>query len=330
MNIFIAKTPYHLILAHAVLLKIKSKHRNYLIYSGKKTSNINNIIISDLWSDVLFFNIDINAYDIGVGNKVKSWVKTKKINKNGKLFISDDMNWRDQLLANYLNYDKKYLIEDGVGSYYKSKLSISVAIARHTIFRALFYNLNFYYGAVSQSKATKYYALTKQGFPWVKDRSKVITIDKYLKIYLNKMQINSNHSTENTDMIMLTQPLKESNIMSKKEDLNIHQKLILPFKNRINSILVKKHPREKESFFMERVNSLRAKYYNIEFTVSIDTRPAEILLFSISSNTIIVSPVSTALINLKHLRPDLSIYFTPINNDQSISSIFEDAGVEEI
>lgn len=338
MNIFIAKTPYHALVAHAVLLNISEKSSqcpaSTLIYSGNDLEDIRSIVAPDFWRNIFHFQLDSNAWNPGVRHTVKKWIHQHKLDTPGSdLFFSDDMNWRDQLLRHYLRGRQKYLIEDGLGSYYEASFTATQWLFRNIVLRGLFVDLDIHFGVVSQSTAHKYFCLHKTGFPWVENRRNVRLVNQYLEQHLDDLQERSNADSKthsDYDLVFLSQPLYESRLLSMQQDLWYHQQLLGHFSDTATNILIKKHPRETMKMFRKRIDAMESLASGATLHTSVDATPAEALLIRMDSKTKVVSFTSTALINLKRLRPNLDVYFCPISDNLSISSIFEKTGITKI
>lgn len=334
MNIFIAKTPYHVLLAHSVLLKLKEPEEvdSYLIYTGNDLKSIESIIKRSYWKCIFHFNIQLSPLSLYTRVLTKKWTQDNKLwNKKANIFISDDMNWRNQLLENYLQCKERFLIEDGIGSYYPSKLSFVKMIFRHIVLRILFSGLKLHYGCVSHSIADGYYSINEGAYPWVKKRNNIYNIYPYLKSYLENIAgCKKMDFEENIDLVVLTQPLYEAGLISKKKDIDHHKNLIQPFIKKTKGILIKKHPYEEERIFIERVEALRISAPQATVYSLSDETPAEALLAYTNTSTIIVSPISTALINLKKLNPELQVFYSPLDDNHPISLIFEKSGILKI
>jgi hypothetical protein len=305
-----------------------------LIYSGADLEEIRSIISPDYWQNILHYQLDSSAWNPNVRHKVKRWIRNHKLETtDSNLFFSDDMNWRDQLLRHYLNGQGHFLLEDGLGSYYEASLTPTQWLFRNLVLRSLYFDLDIHFGAVSQSSAQMYYCLHKTGFPWIKNRQIVQLVGVNLEQYLDSLQENGNTNMENCsdyDLVFLTQPLYESRLLSKQQDLWYHRQLLGCFRNTATSILVKKHPRETMEMFRKRVDTMESSLPGATVRATTNSTPAEALLGRMDDKTKVVSFTSTALVNFKRLRPNLDVYFCPISDNMAISSIFEDIGISRI
>jgi hypothetical protein len=242
------------------------------------------------------------------------------------------MNWRDQLLGYHLGAKKKFLIEDGIGSYYRAKLSTKQKLFRNIVLRGLFAGQIKHFGAVSQSQSDGYFAVASSAFPWVTDRKRVIIIKDELRRYISEANVRSKEHLEaaqQTDLYFLTQPFYESDLLTREQDLAQHRFLASRFSD-TKSALVKKHPRERDEMFEARVKAIASGIPHAQVVPSTSPMPAELLSIGARPGATFVSFISTALINIKHLREDLSVYFYPISKDEAISSLFSRLGIQQI
>lgn len=334
MNVFIARTPYHLMLAHAVCLAERCDDvRATLIYSGPSFDAIKAIISEGSWTNVLHFTVSGNAWTLRKNNAIRHWVDRHFDGEVvASLYVSDDMNWRDQLLGYYLGAKKRYLIEDGIGSYYQAKLNLKQHLFRNTVLRGLFSGEIENYGAVSQSRGDRFFAVAQSAFPWVSDRSQITVIKNELRRYISEVAVLSKthiELAEQAELYFLTQPFYESGLMTREQDLMQHQSLARHFST-VKSVLIKKHPRERGDVFQARVKAIASALPRADVFPSSSPMPAELLSIQAQPGAVFVSFISTALINIKHLRDDLSVYFQPISKDDNISSLFASLGIRRV
>lgn len=334
MNIYIARTPYHVMLAHAVYLATRGDDiRACLVYSGPSLDPIEAIITKSYWQDVLHFDVRGSAWALRKSNAIRHWVDQHFEGiAVDSLYVSDDMNWRDQVLGYHLQAKRKCLIEDGIGSYYRAKLNTKQQLFRNTMLRGLFAGIIEHYGAVSQSHGDSYFAVAPRAFPWVKNRGHVSIIKNELRQYILEAAVRCRahlEPSEQTELYFLTQPFFESDLLTRDQDLRRHQLLASHFSN-AKSVLVKKHPSEQDEMFKARVKAIASAIPHADILPSSSPIPAELLSIQACPGAIFVSFISTALINIKHLRNDLSVCFQPISKDDTISSLFSRLGIRQI
>lgn len=337
MNIFIARTPYHVMLAHAVCMAecdsgSVDEYQATLIYTGMSLDAIESIISGTCWADILHFCVRDNAWTLRRSNAIGNWVEQHFAGVTvDTVHISDDMNWRDQVLEYHLGARRRYLIEDGIGSYYKAALTTRQFLFRNTVLRSLHAGKVRHFGAVSQSRAHRYFAVDPIAFPWIEDRSNVRTVQSELRRFVSgaAMQENLNPDTgAQPDLYFLTQPLYESEIFSRAQDLQQHRSLASHFPE-ARDVLVKKHPRELDDMFDARVAAIESALPKARVISTSNPVPAELLAIRAKKNATFVSFSSTALINIRHLRDDLVVYFHPVTIDESIATLFSRLGIRK-
>lgn len=338
MNIFIARTPYHVMLAHAVCMAERDTgsgddYRAILIYTGTSLDAIESIVSTACWADILHFCVRDSAWTLRRSNAIGDWVEQHFAGVIvDTVHISDDMNWRDQVLEYHLGARRRYLVEDGVGSYYKATLTTRQLLFRNAILRSLLAGKVRHFGAVSQSRAQRYFAVDFIAFPWIEDRSKVCVVQSELRRFLSETAIPEERSPEaesRPDLYFLTQPLYESEIFSRAQDLQQHRSLASHF-TEARDVLVKKHPRELDHMFDARVAAIKSALPKARVISTSSQIPAELLAMRAKKNATFVSFNSTALINIRHLREDLMVYFHPVTIDESFASLFSRLGIREV
>ena len=335
MNVFIARSPYHALLAHAVCMAERGaaepeEYPATLIYSGTSIDAIGSIVAERYWTNILHFSNRDNAWTAWRSGAIEAWVRRHFSSATvDTVYLSDDMNWRDQLVEHYLDARKRCLIEDGIGSYYEAKLSTKQRLFRNTVLRGTFAGKLRNYQAVSQSHGDRYFAVSPLAFPWIQDRGQVNIVDDELRRYVSQIAVASQSDPAGgtqPELFFLTQPFYESDLLTRKQDLLQHRSLASRF-NRTKEVLVKKHPREHDEMFEARVEAIASALPEARIESSTSPLPAELLSIHASKGSTFVSFVSTALINIKHLRPDLAIYFHPIAIDDKVASLFSRLGI---
>ena len=334
MNVFIARSPYHALLAHAVCMAERGdaepeEYPATLIYSGTSLDAIGSIVSEHYWTNILHFSNRDNAWTSWRSGAIAAWVQQHFSSTTvDTVYLSDDMNWRDQLLEYYLNAPERCLIEDGIGSYYEAKLSTKQRVFRNTVLRAAFAGKLRNYQAVSRSRGNRYFAVNPLAFPWIQDRRQVNTIEDELRRYVSQLSFSHSDPDGGTqpELFFLTQPFYESDLLTRKQDLLRHGSLASRF-HRVNEVLVKKHPRELDEMFEGRVSAIASALPEARVVSSTSPLPAELLSIQAGTESTFVSFTSTALINIKHLRPDLVVYFHPVGVDDSVASLFSRLGI---
>ena len=335
MNVFIARSPYHALLAHAVCMTERGEaeleeYPATLVYSGTSLDAIESIVSKRYWRNILHFSNRDNAWTSWRSGAIEAWVRRHFSSVTvDTVYLSDDMNWRDQLLEHYLCAQQRCLIEDGIGSYYEAKLSTKQRIFRNTVLRGTFAGKLRNYQAVSQSRGNRYFAVSPLAFPWIQDRGQVRIVDDELRRYVSQIAVAKRSGSDGgtqPKLFFLTQPFYESDLLTRKQDLLQHRSLASRF-HRMNEVLVKKHPREHDDMFEARVGAIASALPEARVESSTSPLPAELLSIHASRESTFVSFISTALLNIKHLRPDLAVYFHPIAIDESVASLFSRLGI---
>lgn len=338
MNVFIARTPYHVMLAHAVCMAERGngEGNNFdasLVFTGTSLDAIEAIVSKGYWAEVLHFSNRDSAWVLWRSKAIEHWARQHfDALSVDTVHVSDDMNWRDQLLEFHLRANKRHLIEDGVGSYYSAKLSTLQYIFRNTVLRSLFAGKVRHYGAVSQSQGDRYFAVDPTAFPWVVHRDRVTTVRDELRRYISQTAMSGRGDRDigtPSDLYLLTQPFYESDLLSKEQDLLMHQSLATHFPE-AGDVLVKKHPREQDDMFDARLSAIASALPRARVTASTSPVPAELLAIEAKPQATFVSFHSTALINIRHLRDDLVVYFHPVTIDNTIASLFSRLGIRQI
>jgi len=194
-------------------------------------------------------------------------------------------------------YDKAYLIEDGLGNYLDLKEPNYTNSIYSKMIRFIGADVKNIYECYGTHKNIKKVYLTKNKFPEIiKDKVKVVNIkelwnektenekSKILKIFnINRNKIKFNKET----VLILTQPLSEEKLTTLDEELTIYKNIIEKFKD--YDIIIKPHPREEKD------------YKNIFPNVKIINKsfPIELLSLIGVEPDIAGSIVSTALFNFK-------------------------------
>lgn len=165
-------------------------------------------------------------------------------------------------------------------------------------------------GLGSHEKIKNVYLTQKNNHPLIIDKVKIIEMEKCwnelsenqkTKI-LNIFNIKPTLNDFNNTVLILTQPLSDSDLMTFNEEIEIYTKLINKFEN--YTPIIKPHPRDKKNY-----NEI---FKDIEI---LDKNfPIELLNLIGFNPTIVCSVVSTALLNFK--KSEIYIYEGELKNKE--------------
>ena len=319
LQIFICSTPYHVLLAHLsveyLLSKGKTETSNRIIILTESAirNHIEDIIDKDIWDKTLFLPYQ-NIHKIYKTKRyLDRWISENLLDQiadKKEVFINDDKRWRNQLLLTGLDPNYVSLIEDGMGAYIKNQYPLKDKIYRGIFLKFLFGDRLVHTGAISSLPADQFFAFRKDAFPWYgKDRKLHIlkfTQSNYIEKISRNISSDLKRQIESADLLILTTPLIEDRILTEEQEYNAWKKLgkiISP----CSTIAVKSHPRETKKYRDRRISLINQAFKNSTISHIMSHLPAELFLFKMFSTSILFSPNSTTLANIKSIRPDLKI-----------------------
>ena len=218
----------------------------------------------------------------------------------------------------FMFYENKNsnIIEDGVENYIVNicethKINKFIDKILH-FFGIYFLNIGEAYG--SHKNIKNVYLTKKFNHPLIKEKVKIIDIeqtwnnipeDRKKKI-LNLFNININLDSTSEIVLILTQPLSDSNLMSLDDELNIYQGFIDKFHDK--HIVIKPHPRDHKNYkeiYPE--SEILDQYFPVELLNLIGIKPLAVC-----------SIVSTSLLNFKD--SEIHIYEGELHDEMLIES----------
>lgn len=199
----------------------------------------------------------------------------------------------------YMFYENENsnIIEDGIMNYSHPIIKtheINPLIDKLLHFCGIYF-LNAAEGLGSHENIQTVYLTQKNSHPLIKDKVKIIDMEKSwnelsenqkTKI-LNIFNINYDFTDFNDNVLILTQPLSEANIMTFNDEMDIYYTMIKKFDE--YTPLIKPHPRDKKNY--------REIFKDVEI---LDKNfPIELLNLIGFKPSVVCSIVSTALLNFE-------------------------------
>lgn len=285
MNIIaIALTKYHLYFLTKTLPQL-SFERCTLVVFDKSLSNFNHK------------NVEVKLFQYEFKRSISHARRSKKSltefansalsKRYEKLLISNDLDFRVQILLNQINFKNLYLFEDGLASYIPTKFK------KEMIFRLLFYRFTLGLSKVNitgigHSKNVKgYYCFSIDAFPWAENSKKII---------LSQKHVDQRNKTSSSTILFIGQPFIEDQLFSDKCYFSLVEKA---FKSQIDikERIYIQHPRESDVITqrIKREMKVRGLDTTIKKLDGIIEEEVENLPYKPS---LIVGISSTALLNL--------------------------------
>lgn len=324
-NIFIASTPYHVILSCGLALE-NNNHKNHLVIIEdfiKSTILYKNIMD---WEDGPFksvillegnFSNNVNRSIKMIEKKNIKFLKKhiKKLNIDNS-YVFNDSKPEAQALMHFLkkkSYKNKcFYVEDGSAAYATAKMKSysSIKILSTKIKNKLFFG--FWWKYIQIHGTSKWIDEIKVIFPQYikkeltnkrvseisKDNLFMIKNTKWVYNYLNDL----NFKLENIENYKVLLIIAHSSFTKKNDQYEI---IIKKFVNYLNSIginmMIKYHPREREKDFLKlrnKNNYILPNSFPIEFLYIINNKNLDV----------IIGDISTSLITAKWILKNKKIY----------------------
>jgi len=319
MNVFICKTPYHLLCSELICeyYDLKS-HTNILILAYEISEEEKSLLISGFWRHVERFDTNKTIlYPRNIMN-VKGWLNSVSSlppseDVKLKVYIGDDKNWLLQVLVSVLNPDELIVFEDGLGGYVESNQKFFEKVYRNIVLRLFMPGHIFNTKQVNHSKADLYIGFSDRAFPWVDDLTKkaVINLDGGSYIELISAVISRQFGLEDCQgdkCLILLQPLVEYGVCGINEEKKFFDK-VSNLINKKSLVLIKTHHGEKEVLQNHRIDYIKNIVVGNKVLVIDKAIPAELLYLSVNSLSQVFGVNSTALVNAKRLMPESDVYY---------------------
>ena len=299
-NLILAESDFHLIQACSFSLKKEGKEISEILWLGNKESiyfkffkNKFKIKHIDLTS-LNFFNVE----NISKNSKIISLKETKI----DRLVTFYDTHFFFEFIRSEFKIGWKniFLLDDGIGSLYKSSMPKIHRRIPKAIYNFLFrrFNVNLsLYTLGSNKKIKTFVTIFINNHHHSHDNPEIISIVKEFK-FLNKLISDENvNNFKISGNIILTSPVLKYKRLSKKEFLKYLKNLIENV-DPSRHFYFKPHPRED---LIQLTNII--KKLNIDFTILDQKLPIEFYFNSISDSTWIGMP-STAFLTRVILNPN--------------------------
>ncbi len=310
LNIFITKTPYHVLLAHAAL-KVDDLliGESVLIYYGEKEADIESIIDRTIWKSVHFFSFPTTKISRKSIQKAHRFLSQENLESAEVLFTCNDVNWRSQIFITRINYSKYYVAEDGLGAYLDYRRTFLGWCYAEIFLRILYPSVTFHYGKMNQSRADLYLSLTDSAFPWRENYTKRLILREFSN-YCHKISANQTGTSGRLSLataILITQPLSDQGHWSYSKELHTYTKMLNTL-SRGEQLVVKKHPAESSRSFHKKVDFLSRKFNRLDVQPIESKLPVEVICQALAPASKVFSIMSTGAINISMLRPDLEVF----------------------
>jgi hypothetical protein len=342
MNIFICKTPYHLLCSELICESFDLTGKKILILAFKISQDESELLISKCWNQVELFNIDKTMlYPINIIN-VKKWLERHdltvvKEKEKIRIFLADDKNWLLQVLVASFEASELIIFEDGLGAYVETRQSFCEKVYRKAVLQTLMPGYVFNTNQVNHAKADQYISLSENAFPWVTNNAlkKVLNMEDSTYIRSVSKRISKQYSFLNLSgrkCLILLQPLVEHGVCSIEEEKKFYSKVCKEIIN-TDIVLVKTHHGESESVQKQRIDHIKKNIRSSNQLVILDQKlPAELLIVTDGSIEQIFGMNSTALLNTRRLRPDIEVFYSLqlVNRNYKSMNLFKELEMKGI
>lgn len=310
LNIVLAKTPYHVLLAHAALKANDTlPGESVLIYYGVEDADIESLIDRSVWRSVYFFSFPSKIISRKSVRAVRRFLIKENLGAAEVLFTCNDVNWRSQIFITQLSHSKYYIAEDGLGGYVDYRRTFVGWCYAEIYLRVLYPDVTFHYGKMNQSRADLYLSLSGTAFPWrPNSRKKLIPYEfsQYCHEVSARQPINWDWLST-TSALLVTQPLSDQGHWTLSQELAVYTRMLSTL-HQDAQVVVKKHPAESSGSFLDKVEFLNRKFEGLDFQPVESQIPVEIICQSLPLGSNVFSIMSTGALNVSLLRPDLNVF----------------------
>ena len=329
LRVALCVTPLHTILAHLVLESARREDPNFdceLILGARAALEGSlRLLQPEYWSAVRPFPALHSQRGLVRGRTlIADWVTNHYPERPecSVVMMSNDTDWRHQLLASLLAPTSLWLLEDGIGSYVERSPSTRTTsvIYRNVVYKPFFRKAYWNSRGLSHSTANRYFSLLSGAFPFRLDRSRMEVLDASSSEYVRFLkQADLGFSVTGPTAIIPTQALLETGVVrSLAQELAMWRSLGRYAGDRVEHVLVKPHPAESSENAMRRADALRAAAHRATVTVVPASLPAEVLFLALSKVDLVVGAFSTSLATAVLLLPGTKVV-APTNGPALVS-----------
>lgn len=310
MNLVLAKTPYHILLAHAARNSpdVLSGDSILVVFDCEEPL-VRDLINRKLWWSVKFLSFPTKRISGKSIKTVRRFLIDEGLEHVDSLMTCNDLNWRNQLFMASVKYSRFIVAEDGFGAYVGQKRSAIDWLYAEVYLRWFFGKVTRHYGKMNQSQADLYVSLHGSAFRWFPTSPKKEIFPEFLA-YCQEAAEKLRHnwpSINEAEAILLTQPLSDHGHWSLKKELSAYHRLLGSVRDIGSKVIVKKHPAETEEGFSRKLSWLEETFPSIQFTLIRSVCPAEIIALLLPSGSKFLSIASTAAFNVSIARADIAV-----------------------
>jgi len=346
-NLFVAHTPYHIILSTGIASTTAKNDTNVLIIF--RDFDLNFIDIENLYSSfqeviILKGNFDFNFDNNNIFSKIKMFLENKNmINKLKKvieiykfeylyLFNNNKILDKKIIQLTSINKIRKIIyVEDGSASYSSSFFEYSIGDIIKLKLKNLIYNLR-EYGDIVRVLGEVYYIHSRMFlFPELvrselkKGTIKEIRSEQLRNGILKTFGKHMNNIPKISDSAIIF--LEHYEFVKSLEDKYISMvKDIIEICNNLNKkVYIKYHPRETNYY----LSNILSEFNNLHFIEK--GIPSEAILLNIKKKSVIISTISTSLITASKLSKNslkISLLDFLKVNDNNLKLSYEKLGIK--
>lgn len=323
MRVALCVTPLHTILAHLVLELARREDPSFdceLILGARAASESSERLLRpEYWTAVRPFPALHSERGLARGRKlIADWVVDHYPEQPecSVAMMGNDTDWRHQSLVSRLSPASLWLFEDGIGSYIERSPSTRTTrvIYRNVVYKPFLGKAYWNSRGLSHSLADRYFSLHPGAFPFRLDRSTMEVLNLSSSAYVRFLkQADLGFAPTGPTAVLTTQPLFEDGVVGTlDEELAMWQSLARYARDRVESVLVKPHPRESSENAVRRADAIRSAARPATVTVVPAPLPAEALYLALSRVDLVVGAFSTSLATALLLLPGTKVV-APLN-----------------
>lgn len=310
MNLVLAKTPYHILLAHAARNspEVLSGDSTLVVFDCEEPM-VRDLINQELWWSVKFLKFPTKRIAGKSVKTVQRFLVDEGLEHIDSLMTCNDLNWRNQLFMASVRHSRFIVAEDGFAAYMGQTRSTIDWLYAEVYLRLFFGKVTRHYGKMNQSQADLYVSLHSSAFRWFPTSPKKEIFFEFLA-YCEELAGKLRHNwpcISKAEAILLTQPLSDHGHWSSKEELSAYHKLLRSSPDIAGQVIVKKHPAETEESFSKKLSWLEERFPAIQFSPIRSGVPVEIIGQLLPPGAKFLSISSTAALNVSVARPDILV-----------------------
>ena len=310
MNIVLAKTPYHVLLAHAALASegvLSGKAT--LIYLGIDGPAVRSLIDWTNWDAVHFFSFPSKRISRKSARAARCFLSANKLCSANVLLTCNDVNWRTQLFISQISFSSLVVAEDGFAAYANYHRNLAGWLYAETYLRLFYSDVTFHYGKMNRARADMYLSISSDAFPWCPESRKKVVFEEFSRycFYLSSRLDGGWNGLSSTSAVLMTQPLSDQGHWRFRDEMAVYSRMLGSLAG-AGRVLVKKHPAEGFEGFSRKMSYLKEWFKDLSLEAIYSDVPIEVIVGRLPPGARIFSIVSTGALNASLMREDLQVF----------------------